>query len=122
MRHLIPRGGLAATLACAVPGHAFAQAHMAESLPAAGGTVAVAPGEVSMHFTEDVEPQFSNIEGFDHTVPSVAAGPAHLVDGGGDRRAVPVRKLVAGTDRVKWHATAVDTHKTSGDWSFTVAP
>lgn len=122
MRHPILRGGLAATLACAVPGLALAHAHMAESVPAAGSTVTAAPSEVSMHFTEDVEPKFSNIEVSDHSGHPVTSGPAHLVDGDGDHLAVPVRKLGAGTYKVKWHATATDTHKTQGDWVFTVAP
>lgn len=122
MRHLVLRGGVAVALASAVPGLAFAHAHMAESAPAAGSTITAAPSEVSMHFTEDVEPRFSNIEVFDPSGHSVTSGPAHLVEGDGDHLAVPVRKLGAGTYKVKWHATATDTHKTQGDWVFTVAP
>ncbi len=122
MRSLTLRGALAATLACAVPAPVFAHAHMAGSVPAAGSTLATAPAEVSMHFTEDVEPRFSRIEVFDTAGHPVTTGPAHLVGGDGDHLAVPVRTLGAGTYKVVWHATSTDTHKTQGDFLFTVAP
>ncbi len=122
MRRFILRGGFAATLAWSLPAVAFAHAHMAEAVPAAGSTLATAPSEVSVHFTEDLEPRFSNIQVFDAHDASVTSGPAHLVDGDGDHLAVPVKKLGAGTYKVVWHATATDTHKTQGDYLFTVAP
>jgi methionine-rich copper-binding protein CopC len=36
--------------------------------------------------------------------------------------AVPVKPLAAGVYTVLWHATSVDTHKTEGHFTFTVAP
>lgn len=122
MRHVILRGGFAAALVCGFSSLAFAHAHLAEAVPAAGSTLAQAPSEVSIHFTEDLEPRFSNIEVFDKGGHAVTSGPAHLVDGDGDHLAVRVKKLGAGTYKVKWHATATDTHKTQGDYVFTVAP
>ncbi|RYY11978.1 MAG: copper resistance protein CopC, partial [Alphaproteobacteria bacterium] len=35
---------------------------------------------------------------------------------------VEVPTLAPGTYKVIWHATAVDTHKTEGNFSFTVKP
>ncbi len=122
MRHVILRGGFAATLACGFSVAAFAHAHLAEAVPAAGSTLAQAPSEIAIRFTEELEPRFSKIEVFDRRGHAVTAGPAHLVGGDATRLAAPLKKLAAGAYKVVWHATATDTHKTQGDFLFTVAP
>ncbi len=50
----------------------------------------------------------------------VEAGPAQTAPGDNKHLVVPVRALQPGTYKVQWHATAVDTHKTDGSYSFTV--
>jgi len=35
---------------------------------------------------------------------------------------VPLKPMTPGTYTVEWHATSVDTHKTEGHFSFTLAP
>ena len=35
---------------------------------------------------------------------------------------VSVKLLTAGTYKVHWHVLSVDTHRTEGNFSFTVAP
>ena len=122
MRRFILRGGFAATLVCSLPAFAFAHAHMAEAVPAAGSTLSSAPSEVSIHFSENLEPRFSGIEVFDVHGGSVTSGPAHLVGDDADHLAVSVKKIGPGTYKVVWHATSTDTHKTQGSYSFTVAP
>ncbi len=111
-------------LACAVlaiTGPTWAHAFLNHSSPAVGVTVP-APKEVSIWFTEQVEPAFSRIEVTD------AAG--NRVDNGGTRidtvnhelLHVAVKPLPPGTYKVTWHVVSVDTHHTQGDFTFTVAP
>ena len=102
-------------------GHASAHALLKSASPAVGSTVRQPPGEVSVGFTQDVEPALSTLAVLDASGASVAAGPAHP---GGDNAhlAVPLKPLAAGTYRVEWHATSVETHKTQGSYSFTVRP
>ncbi|TLU70986.1 copper resistance protein CopC [Lichenicoccus roseus] len=113
----IPSALLLAALA-SYAGGAGAHAFLKRASPAVGSTGA-APGEVVIDFTEGVEPQFSTIAVTAANGDSVVAGPVHPA-GAEDRLAVPVRPLAPGTYRVSWHATATDTHKTQGRFSFTV--
>ena len=47
------------------------------------------------------------------------AGSPHL-KGGDTVLAVPLKPLPPGVYTVSWHATATDTHKTEGKFTFTV--
>lgn len=106
-----------ASMMCAhaASAHAFLKA----ASPAVGSAVAQAPSEVVIDFTEGVEPQFSTITVQDASGATVSAGGVHLA-GGDTHLAVPLKPLQPGTYKVIWHATAVDTHKTEGNFSFTV--
>ncbi len=113
-----------ALIACAVlamAGQAQAHAFLRAATPRVGSTVSQAPREVSITFTEGVEPAFSTIAVTDASGARVDAGPAHP-NGADDRLAVPLKPLPAGTYHVTWHVTATDTHKTEGSFAFTVSP
>ncbi len=101
-------------------GHASAHAFLKTASPGVGSTVPP-PGEVSIGFTQDVEPAFSSIAVLDASGASVSAGAVHS-GGDGARLAVALKPLAAGTYTVRWRATSVDTHKTEGSYSFTVRP
>ncbi len=102
-------------------GHASAHAFLETASPAVGSTVQQPPGEVSIGFTQDVEPAFSTIAVRDASGASVSAGAAHP-SGDGAHLAVALKPLAAGTYTVQWRVTSVDTHKTEGSFSFTVRP
>jgi len=101
---------------------AFAHAFLKEAVPAVGGSVATAPAEVTITFTEGVEPGFSRIEVQDSVGGRVDDGAAHRVGDDDTKLAVKLKKLGAGTYTVVWHATATDTHKTQGKFTFSVTP
>jgi copper resistance protein C len=96
---------------------AFAHAFLTTASPAVGSTVSHTPKQIRLNFTEELEPVFSSIH---------ISGPGGARDFGkpriaGKEMVVPVlRPLAPGDYRVVWHATAVDTHKTQGSFSFTV--
>jgi methionine-rich copper-binding protein CopC len=48
--------GLVLAAALAGAGAAYAHAHLDRASPAAGATLAVAPTEVTLHFTQQLEP------------------------------------------------------------------
>ena len=100
--------------------HAEAHAFLKTAIPAVGSTVQQAPSQVVIEFTEGVEPQFSTITVQDASGARVDAGGVQLA-GGDTHLAVGLKPLQPGTYKVIWHATAVDTHKTEGTYSFTVA-
>lgn len=113
---------LAAALTLAA-GPALAHAHLKSSVPAAGATVAAAPSELDLSFSEGVNPKFT---GLTLTGPAGAAAPtgaAKLGPGGDTTLVVPVTgPLAAGAYTVRWHALATDGHKTDGSYTFTVKP
>ena len=111
---------LTAALLGLAPVAAFAHAHLKTATPAAD-SAGTAPAEVSIDFTEGVEPRFSTIEVTDPAGGRVDTGPAHTAPVDNKHLSVPVRPLPPGLYTVRWRATAVDTHKTEGEFRFTVA-
>ena len=108
---------IAAFALCAAD--ASAHAFLKTATPAVGSTVQQPPTQVVIDFTEGVEPQFSTIAVQDSAGSDVATGDAHLA-GGNTHLAIGLKPLQPGSYKVVWHATAVDTHKTEGNFTFTV--
>jgi len=114
---------LAAVLSLAGAGSAFAHADLASADPAAGATVKTAPTTISITFTEEVEPKFSSIEVQDAKGTRVDAGKAQTAPDNAKLLSVGLKALTPGTYKVIWHATAADdSHKTKGNYEFTVKP
>ncbi len=103
-------------------GPAFAHAHLKQAVPAVDSTVQAAPKAVTITFTEGVEPAFSTIMVTDAAGARVDSGSVHLEPGGDTLLTTDLKPLQPGTYTVNWRATAVDTHKTHGTFSFTVKP
>jgi methionine-rich copper-binding protein CopC len=103
------------------PAVAFAHAHLEKAEPAVGSTINVAPHELVLHFSEQLEGAFSGAIVTDAKGATVS-GKA-TVDAN-DRKVmrVPLKPNGGGTYKVNWHALSVDTHKTQGSFSFTVKP
>lgn len=120
MRTAIIAFGALALLAGAPKAHAHAQLDHAS--PAVGSTVKAAPKDVTLWFTEALEPKFSSIEVRDARGAAMQNGTAHGVAGNTAGLAVAVKPLPPGTYTVKWKALSVDTHRTQGDFTFKVGP
>ena len=85
--------------------------------PRVGNTVATAPREVTLWFTQKLEPAFSTMTVTDSSGQRVEAGKPSI---SGNVMRVPLRAVKAGTYRVVWHVLSVDTHKTEGSFNFRV--
>jgi copper(I)-binding protein len=116
--HAMTAGVLA--LLSSTAGPASAHAFLKSASPAVGSEVSTPPAEVVIDFTEGVEPKFSTIMVQDGEGVRMDSGAAHLVGGVDTRLAVALKPLTQGAYKVVWHATATDTHKTEGSFSFTV--
>lgn len=105
----------------AVPPRAWAHAFLAKASPPVGSQMPAAPPELTLRFTEGVEPLFCTIEllGPSGAVVSV---PAPKAADDGQMLVVALPKLPPGTYTVVWHVTSVDTHKTEGRYQFTIGP
>ena len=115
MRYLI----LAAAALALGFGPACAHAFLQTATPAVGSTIHQAPPQVVIDFTEGVEPSFSTIAVEDKSGARMDDGHVHLV-GGDTHLATGLKPLPPGTYKVVWHATATDTHRTEGNFSFTL--
>lgn len=114
---------LVAVLSLANAGSALAHADLASADPAAGATVKTAPTTISITFTEEVEPKFSTIEVLDAKGMHFDDGKAHIAPDNAKLLSVGLKPLAPGTYKVIWHATAADdSHKTKGNYTFTVQP
>ena len=110
--------GLVATALGAAP--AFAHAFLTKSNPPVGSTVSAAPKFLILTYTEDLEIPFCSVEVTDSMGMNDAAGKPQPVPGHPDEMQVPLNITMPGKIFVAWHALSVDTHKTQGNFSFTV--
>lgn len=107
----------------ALTGQAHAHAHLKSAVPALNGTVAAAPSELDLRFSEGLNLKFTGAKITGPDKATVATGSATLGDGGDTTLVVPVSTpLRPGTYEVDWHALSTDGHKTSGNYLFTVKP
>ena len=98
----------------------FAHAFLVKSNPPVGSTVTTAPKVLVLSFTEDLEVPFCTVTVTD-SMGMNAAGEPQSVPGHPDELRVPLNITRPGKIAVAWHALSVDTHKTEGSFSFTVA-
>jgi copper resistance protein C len=96
---------------------AQAHAHLDHASPSVGGTVASAPQEITLWFTQNLEAVFSTVEVFDGSGGRVDQGKPNI---SGNTMRVALKPLPPGTYRVHWHALSVDTHTTEGTFTFQV--
>ena len=96
---------------------AHAHAHLDHAVPAVGSTVAEAPQEVSLTFTQNLEPAFSSATVTDANGADVGQGKAEI---SGNSMRIALKPLNPGSFTVHWHAVSVDTHSTEGTFSFHV--
>ena len=96
---------------------AHAHAMLSSASPPVGGSVGAAPRQVTLSFTQGLEPAFSSVQVTDSKGARVDTGKAQV---SGSTMTVGLKALSPGTYRVHWHVLSVDTHKTEGSFSFHV--
>src|SRR5260370_12976226 len=100
-----------------VTGEASAHAFLDHAQPRVGNTVATAPREVTLWFTQKLEPAFSSIAVTNAAGQRVDTGKTRV---SGNQMLVSLRSVTAGTYRVNWRVLSVDTHTTDGSFTFQV--
>jgi copper resistance protein C len=98
-------------------GEAAAHAFLDHAEPRVGNKVATAPREVTLWFTQKLEPAFSTITVTNPAGQRVDTGKTRV---SGDQMSVSLRSGGAGTYRVNWRVLSVDTHTTDGNFTFQV--
>ena len=111
--------GTAVTLFALATGEATAHAMLGRAEPRVGNTVATAPQEVTLWFTQKLEPAFSTITVTNAAGQRVDAGKTRV---SGSQMSVSLSAGGPGTYRVRWRVLSVDAHATEGNFTFKVGP
>jgi methionine-rich copper-binding protein CopC len=96
---------------------ASAHAFLDHAEPRVGNKVATAPREVTLWFTQKLEPAFSTITVTNSAGQRVDTGKTRV---SGSQMSVPLRPGGTGTYHVTWRVLSVDTHTTDGSFTFQV--
>ena len=96
---------------------ARAHAFLDRASPLVGSTVASAPHEVILTFTQNLEPAFSTVEVTDGNGARVDQGKASV---SGNTMRIGLKAAGPGSYKVNWHALSVDTHTTQGAFTFRI--
>lgn len=103
-----------ALVAAATP--ALAHAHLVKSTPAPGARTK-SPRHVVLTFSEALEPAFSGALLMDDDGRNLSGAPVKV---NGTIMTLTPDRLAPGRYHVSWHAVGHDTHRTEGEFRFTV--
>jgi len=117
---VILRGTIGSVLAACLVVQAHAHAFLDHAEPRVGATVSVAPAEVRLWFTEELEPAFSTVKVLDAAGRRVDKANARVVDVHREMLRVSLGLPGPGAYTVVWRAVSVDTHVTQGSFAFRV--
>jgi methionine-rich copper-binding protein CopC len=109
--------GIIPLLLLLVSGEATAHAFLDHAEPRVGNKVAAPPREVTLWFTQKLEPAFSTITVSNAAGERVDTGKPRI---SGTQMSVSLRPGGNGMYHVNWHVLSVDTHTTEGNFTFQV--
>ncbi len=99
---------------------AYAHAFLQHAEPPVGSELTTSPHQITLQFTEGVEPLFSSIDIRGEQGVVAPIGKPRTAPGDDRKLVLDLPALPAGRYTVTWHVTSVDTHKTQGSFQFRV--
>jgi copper transport protein len=112
----------AAGIALAAPAAAHAHASLLKAIPNASVVVNQAPADVSLAFSEAVEPRFAIVSVTNADGRQVTVGPPHRSQADPKVLVTPLKKIPPGWYLVYWRVISVDGHPVRGAFTFAVGP
>src|SRR2546430_8168979 len=106
-------GGLILLPLLLATGEAVAHALLDRAEPRVGNTVATAPREVTLWFTQKLEAAFSAITVTNAAGQRIDAGKTRV---SGNQMSVSLRSGGPGTYHVTWRVLSIDAHRTDGSF------
>jgi methionine-rich copper-binding protein CopC len=123
MRQRFSRVMLSAGIGVAIvlaAGPAWPHAFPDHSDPRVGSEVKISPPAVRIWFDSRLEPLFSTIQVVNQQGHRVDTGPGGVDPNDPTLLATPVPSLPPGVYTVIWDVVAVDSHRTQGQFNFTI--
>ncbi|HEX6679852.1 MAG TPA: copper resistance protein CopC [Gaiellaceae bacterium] len=111
-----------AAASLALPAAAWAHAALLQTTPVASRVVNTAPTQVTLRYSEPVEPRFAIVSVTNAAGDKEAAGPPGRSPTNADTLVVPLKKLAEGWYLVYWRVISVDGHPVRGAFTFAVGP
>jgi methionine-rich copper-binding protein CopC len=96
----------------------WAHAFVDHAEPSVGSQIHGAPTQVKIWFTEKLEPAFSKIQVFDLSGREIDKHDCQIDQSNGALLTVSLPELKPGKYKVVWRAVSVDTHVTTGNFTF----
>jgi methionine-rich copper-binding protein CopC len=109
-------------LAAVASGHVGAHAFLEHASPAVGSAIHGSPPQVSLWFSQELEPAFSSARILDRDGKQVDKQDQRVDRANRALLQVSLPQLPPGRYRVVWRVLSVDTHVTEGDFVFDVTP
>jgi copper resistance protein C len=97
---------------------AWAHAFVDHAEPAVGSQIHGEPTQVKIWFTEKLEPALSKMQIFDISGQEVDKRDVKIDPSNGALLTVSLPELKPGKYKVVWRAVSVDTHVTTGNFTF----
>jgi copper resistance protein C len=107
----------ACTLLLLIQG-SWAHAFVDHTEPAVGSQIHSAPAQVKIWFTEKLEPALSKIQVFDTSGQQVDKRDVKIDRSNAALLTVSLPELKPGKYKIVWRAVSVDTHVTTGNFTF----
>ena len=99
-----------------------AHAFLDHAAPAVGSQIHNSPAEVRIWFTEKLEPALSRIQVFNAAASEVDKRNVHIDASNPALLEVALPPLRPGKYKVTWRVVSVDTHVTTGEFTFEITP
>jgi methionine-rich copper-binding protein CopC len=100
----------------------WAHAFLDHAEPSVGGQIRASPVAVKIWFTEKLEPALSKIQVFDESGQEVDKRDVQADKSDPALLSVSVPALRPGKYKVVWRVVSVDTHVTTGNFTFEFTP
>jgi methionine-rich copper-binding protein CopC len=114
-------GGVVLALMLGVAGAAAGHAFLDRAEPRVGARVRTPPAQVTLWFTERLEPAYSRVQVVNEAGRRVDKDDGAVV-GDGRQLRISLEAVPAGAYQVRWRVLSVDTHITEGDFAFHIGP
>ena len=111
-----------ALVALALPASAWAHAALLRTTPSASGTVNVAPSQVTLAYSEPVEPRFAIVSVTNAAGRQVTSGEPRSAPGSPQTLVTPLQRVPEGWYLVFWRVISADGHPVRGAFTFAVGP